>query len=77
MVQNVVENPMEAKDMKAPAPQRTYGPTAVLKPGILGNFEPKEHPPSGLPGKPCTTCLLDLNVLDNNYDFNCMINNVE
>lgn len=51
MVQNVVENPMEAKDLKPVEPQRKFGPTAVLKPGVLGNFEPKEKPAKSGPGK--------------------------
>lgn len=51
VVQNVVENPMEAKDLKPVEPQRKFGPTAVLKPGVLGNFEPKERPAKSGPGE--------------------------
>lgn len=51
IVQNVVENPMVVKDQKPPEPQHKFGPTAVLKNGVLGNFEPKDKPPKNRPGE--------------------------
>jgi len=50
IVQNVVENPMMVKDQQPPETQHKFGPTAVLKNGVLGNFEPKDKPPKNRPG---------------------------
>ena len=51
IVRNVVQNPMVVKDQKPPEPQHKFGPTAVLKNGVLGNFEPKDQPPKNRPGE--------------------------
>lgn len=48
---NVADNPMGVKDEKPPEPLRQFGPTAVLKPGVLGNFEPKDPPKQGGAGE--------------------------
>jgi hypothetical protein len=41
---------MVVKDQKPPEPQHKFGPTAVLKNEVLGNFEPKDQPPKNRPG---------------------------
>ncbi|KAK3092658.1 hypothetical protein FSP39_005536 [Pinctada imbricata] len=51
-IKNVVDNPMGVKhDNKQGVAAPTHGPEQVLKPGILGNFEPKNYPNRNGPGE--------------------------
>ena len=48
---NVVDNPMDVRHDKAEEKAvPTHGPEQVLKPGVLGNFEPRDYPNRNGPG---------------------------